>query len=58
MKRCEEKTLRDLRICQIAAEMYEKGQPAEIAKILGESETEYVVSVLKYMKRKSAARNS
>lgn len=35
--------------------MYEKGQPAEIAKILGESDPEYVVSVLKSMKRKNAA---
>jgi flagellar motility protein MotE (MotC chaperone) len=44
-----------LKNIQIAAEMYEKGQPAEIAKILSEADPEYVVSVLKIMKRKNAA---
>jgi flagellar motility protein MotE (MotC chaperone) len=44
-----------LKNIRIAAEMYEKGQPAEIAKILAESEPEYVVDVLTFMKRKNAA---
>lgn len=44
-----------LKNLQIAAEMYEKGQPAEIAKILSETEPEYVVDVLRNMKRKNAA---
>lgn len=44
-----------LKNLRIAAEMYEKGQPAEIAKILSEAEPDYVVDVLTFMKRKSAA---
>ncbi|MFM8569046.1 MAG: magnesium transporter MgtE N-terminal domain-containing protein [Candidatus Kapaibacterium sp.] len=44
-----------LKNLRIAAEMYEKGQHAEIAKILSEAEPDYVVDVLTFMKRKSAA---
>ena len=45
-----------LKNMQIAAEMYEKAQPAEVAKILAGSEPEYVAHILKLMKRKSAAK--
>ena len=38
------------------AEMYDKADPAEVAKILSQTDTDYTASVLKMMKRKSAAK--
>lgn len=45
-----------LKNLQIAAEMYEKAQASEVAKILAGSDKSYSASVLKLMKRKSAAK--
>ena len=45
-----------LKNLRVSAEMYEKAQPAEAAKILAKSNSEYVAGVLNLMKRKSAAK--
>ncbi len=55
----KETALRDstrLKNLIITAEMYEKAQASEVAKILSESEPEYSASILKLMKRKNAAK--
>lgn len=45
-----------LKNAQAFAEMYEKAQPAEVAKILSEADVNFAAKVLHRMKRKSAAK--
>jgi len=54
-QKAEKDTLR-LKNMQAFAEMYDKADPEEVAKILAKAETHYAVDILKMMKRKSAAK--
>ncbi|GBD05672.1 hypothetical protein HRbin20_01261 [bacterium HR20] len=45
-----------LKNLHILAEMYDRADPAEVAKILANAESSYAAAVLRAMKRKTAAR--
>ncbi|MFN8365617.1 MAG: hypothetical protein U0Y96_00080 [Candidatus Kapaibacterium sp.] len=54
-QKAERDTLR-LKNMQAFAEMYDKADPEEVAKILAKADTKYAADILKMMKRKSAAK--
>jgi flagellar motility protein MotE (MotC chaperone) len=45
-----------LKNLRVLAEMYDRADPAEVAKILANAESSYAAAVLRLMKRKTAAR--
>ncbi|MCS7001091.1 MAG: hypothetical protein NZ481_09795, partial [Candidatus Kapabacteria bacterium] len=54
-QRAQRDSLR-LKNLAMVAEMYDRADPAEVAKILASAESSYAASVLRLMKRKTAAK--
>jgi septal ring factor EnvC (AmiA/AmiB activator) len=56
LNRSTQKDSLRLKNLQMIAEMYDRADPAEVAKILAGAENSYAAAVLRLMKRKTAAR--
>jgi len=56
MERLGQQDSLGLKNLRVVAEMYDRADPAEVAKILANAESPYAAAVLRLMKRKTAAR--